>query len=235
MRKTWWMLALVIIALAACTEKRDTLMSGPDPGKTPDVIHDGGDLVTRVYESTNPFAKRELARLLRTDRVQHEIQRFAAAGYAYRADDSFVAEGTSADGRTLELALLALGAVEGSAGALHETAVHLFAYARAGGVMVIPTRLVPGSEAGPWDEHVTGNVWFGLADAGPGDTFGGTAAAAAINLKRYVACVATGTAAGAAGCAFRCVFTGPGYWHCLGICTGGAAIGAAIGCLINEL
>jgi hypothetical protein len=199
--------------------------------RTPDMTHEADGMVTRFYDSDNPHTQEMIGRLTRGPRVLTELNRFGAAGYALSAENSFVTEGDTKDGRHLEITVLSLG----TASPDKHDAVYLFCV---GGkhFEILPIEVSLEEPEDPTQFTAAGEgVWMRSIE--PLQVAAGSreGPAPAWNWRRWAKCVTGSIVTNTTTCALACRFAPVMYIKCAIACTAIRTLASIFECSIQEL
>ena len=194
MRRPLWLVALVGVLCLACSNDRTIDPAGPSVEKIPDITYKESGAVTWFYDATNDFARATLERATVDPIVRLDMERFAAQGYAYHPEHSFVTEGLSADGKFLEITVLSLG----STTAPDQDAVYLFYIRGTDRSVVVPMHLTSDDIAASSGYTPLGEgVWYDIVDPLNDPAATGPRAAFGWSWRRWGRCLGSAIAGGA--------------------------------------
>jgi hypothetical protein len=229
MRMRFWAVSVVALLCVGCLGQERVMVTEADP--TPDIRHESDGMVTRFYDSDNPYTKEVIDRLIGDPRLRAELDRFGAMGYALSRENSFVTEGDTEDGRHTEMTVLSLG----GASADERDAIYVF-YVGGKRVEILPIELRLEEPEDPVHFTVAGDgVW--LAPIEPIEATMGTREDPAYNWnwRRWAKCVGGQILTGAVACSFGCRVAPIVYMKCLAICGGIRTFAGVLECSIQEL
>jgi hypothetical protein len=232
MRKILWIVPMILLIGLGCTDESADVTNAPGGGDdaAPDIVLEEGGILTKFYDNDHPRTAGTLQRLMVSGDVLNELQRFETQGYAYDSRLSFVAEGTSIDGRELDMSVLCMSNTVSPA----DDEAYLLCFEMNGALTVVPA-LVSYKADQPEPDWVDIGDGVLLRVLKPWHMGGGLEpTAAGFSWKKYAACIGMKALGGGAGCAFRCRWAGIGYLKCLGACTGAVAIYAMISCAFAQ-
>lgn len=230
MKKCRFMVPLVLMLCLSCAESPSPVVEAPPAVRVPDAVIEDDGLVTRFFDSTNPYAIAEIGEALTNPVVRTALSQFNARGYELREEYSFVTEGAG-EGEEIELRILAMANVEND----NKDAVNLVCFETDEDTVVLPLVVLRGNGNAPgsYDEPI-GKVNFEALDPVTGGFSISAPGPVSWTWKSWGQCVAAGIASGGTGCLLHCRFLPVAYLKCLGACTAGHAVASLVSCTIRE-
>jgi hypothetical protein len=218
---------MIALLCVGCLGQERVMVTGTD--RTPDMTHEAAGMVTRFYDSDNPYTREVIDRLIADPRVRTELNRFGEMGYALSRENSFVTEGDTEDGQHREMTVLSLGSIDG------EDAIYLFCL---GGkrIEILPVELRLEEPEDPVQFTATGdNVW--LKPIEPLAAVAGSREdpAQIWNWRRFGKCVAGSIVSNATVCVLACRFVPVVYLKCAVACSVIRMAASILECSIQEL
>jgi hypothetical protein len=228
MRTLLCIVPLISLFCASCAE-RDTRDVTAPVTRTPDLVAEEGGIVAGFYDTTNPFTESTLQTTVITPVVARAIARFEGVGYEYRAEHSFVIEG-SIDGRDVMMSVLTL---------INTTddmtdAINVVCAREKEQWLVIPLRVTQdGAQSLAYGD---GHAIMTLEALDPTPSIRAAApGTAAFGWKRWGRCVAKRMAGATVGCLISCRWVPMVYLKCMAICTGAQTAATLVSCTIAEM
>lgn len=221
------------LLLAVCSCIEEPMQDARQP--VPDIVGNDGRTAAQLYRPENWYTQERLARLEATRYVAQTIASFAADGYRYTPDGSFVIAGADGE-KQVEVALICLS------NTVHpeRDVIYLAAIDVGSGMGIAPARL---SFERPLDgtasEPIADGVWletlpYELSRAGSVESC--RKQSERWNWEEFWRCHNTMVFSGSAGCAISCIPSFPsGYMMCYFTCVGGVTIAAIITCTLAQL
>jgi hypothetical protein len=205
------------------------MVTEADP--TPDVTHESDGMVTRFYDSDNPYTKEVIDRLIGDPRLRAELDRFGAMGYALSRENSFVTESDTEGGQHTEMTVLSLG----NASADGRDAIYVF-YVGGQRVEILPIELSFEEPGEPNKFAVAGDgVWLSPIEPLEAATGSREDPANNWNWRRWAKCVTGSIVTNVTACGLGCRFAPVVYLKCVAVCGGIRTIGSVLECSIQEL
>lgn len=237
MTKRLWIVVLLGLAHVAC---RETGSQPVAPAKTPDRVIDESGIRVAYYDSQNPHTVDQLTTLSRGTVIGPTLDEFIEAGYAYRADDSFLLENDTADATPGQLAILALSrrtdpSRDHDVPAENDDVAYVFHWQSGGTTTVGAARLVMDPPTpGPEMVQMTDGVWLDFGEPGPKELDPGLNAFR-WSWRQWGTCVSMASYGFLSSCASNCRWAGVGYFKCLGFCAAGAVGAAMFICALMQM
>ncbi len=227
MRMRLWVLPMIALLCVGCLGQERVMVTETD--RTPDITHEADGMVTRFYDSDNPYTKEVIDRVTGDARVRAELNRFGAMGYALSPENSFVTEGDTEDGQHREITVLSL-----SRGSTDDAVYVFYVGGKRFEILPIELRLEEPEEPDTF-AAAGGGVW--LRPIEPLDARAGTREDPALSWswRRFGKCLTGSFMSNATACALGCRFAPVVYLKCTLICTGIRTGVSVLECALQEL
>lgn len=227
MRMRLWVLPMIALLCVGCLGEDRVMVTGTD--RTPDMTYEAAGMVTRFYDSGNPYTREVIDRLIADSRVRTELDRFGEMGYTLSRENSFATEGDTEDGQHREMTVLSLGSIAG------KDAIYLFCL---GGkrIEILPVELALEEPEDPGQFTATGdNVWLKPIEPLAAAIGSREDPVHAWKWRRWAKCITGSLVSNATVCVLACRFAPVVYVKCALACSAIRMAASILECSIQEL